>query len=171
MMDMQQPARERYTYMGRLAWIDTPETWLFRPLTKGDAFALSKLMFEAYQGTIDDMGETYTDAVEEVRAIFEGKKYGEVIQGGTFTIEGEDGDLQAAVITTNSPDFDAPLIAFLMVHPDHQSQGMGHYILSVAMESMVKNGGVERAYAVITAGNEPSERLFERVGFERLIEE
>ena len=53
------------------------------------------------------------------------------------------------------------------VHPDAKRAGVGRAAVATSLGSLIA-AGVTEVGATITDGNEPSERLFDSLGFERV---
>ena len=60
-----------------------------------------------------------------------------------------------------------PLIAYVMTRAKWKNKGLGTAVLQHALYGLAEQGHRE-VRAVITQGNTPSERIFKRVGFERI---
>ncbi len=54
----------------------------------------------------------------------------------------------------------------MYVSPQHRSEGLAGALLTRALERLKGLEGLELVQLAVTAGNEPAERLYERMGFE-----
>lgn len=131
-----------------------------RPIEHTDILALATLMFKAYRGTLDDEGGTVDDAREEVERTFDGA-YGDVLPGCSFAVE-EDGRMLAATLVTHWQD--APLLAFVMTHPDAKGQGLATYLIRHSINRLFSQG-YDELYLFVTEGNAPAQRIYDRLGF------
>src|SRR5947208_9744400 len=75
-----------------------PLRWNVRPISPGDIPLLGDLLYVAYHGTIDDNGESESDALQEAQDIFAGK-YGPLLDTCSLLIEGQEQILGASIIT------------------------------------------------------------------------
>lgn len=134
-----------------------------RPLVHADAPALARLMFDAYHGTIDDAGEPLEGAVAEVQSTFAGE-YGSLMWDASFVAEGagEGASLASASVITFWKE--APLLAFSMTHPTAQRRGLAAALIRASASALARQGHA-RLMLVVTAGNTPAERLYEKLGF------
>lgn len=133
-----------------------------RPLVPAHAPALGRLMFDAYRGTIDDEGEPLEGALAEVQRTFEGA-YGSMMWEASFVAPvGADGLLPSASVVTFWEG--APLLAFSMTRPEAQRQGLAAQLIRASAGALLQRGH-ERLLLVVTAGNTPAERLYEKLGF------
>lgn len=136
-----------------LAWATVPD--------------LAALLLEAYRGTTDDEGEQYPDAVKEVERILAGGS-GDLLWPHSYVLRDEDGRITAAAWVTLWRGF--PLIAHVVTHPKAQRRGLGGALLRQAASSLARAGyGELRLW--VTKGNQPAERLYERLGFRDLPRE
>lgn len=139
-----------------------------RPASPADASALAELMIEAYRGTIDYDGESLADAVHEVEAYLAGKRGGQaLLNESRLAFDGN--QLVGACLAAEWRERQAPLIAYVMTHAAWKNRGLGKQMVSAVLEAL-REEGHRQVRAVITEGNIPSERLFGRLGFARLVE-
>lgn len=133
-----------------------------RPLVAEDAKALARLMFDAYRGTIDDTGEPFEAAEAEVARTFAGD-YGAMVWSASFVVTASPVlPLASASVVTLWRD--APLLAFSMSAPQSKGSGLAGKLI-MASVSALRTQGQKRLVLVVTRGNEPAERLYERLGF------
>ena len=138
-----------------------PETrWLSRTAVADDRQALAELLLAAYSGTIDDEGETPAEALAEIDRTLAGA-YGPYLERCSFVVE-VGGALAAACLITlwNA----VPLVAFVMVAPRHQQQGLGRLVLRQSMRALWAQG-YPQLVLYVTDGNAPAQQLYERLGF------
>jgi GNAT superfamily N-acetyltransferase len=133
-----------------------------RRLQRSDHEGLARLMIEAYRGTIDDEGETLDDARAEVGKTFAGG-YGEMLWECSWVVPGTAAEsLDSATVVTHQNG--APLLAFEMTRADSKRTGLGERILRATLAHMA-HGPHDAIYLVVTRGNTPAERMYEKLGF------
>lgn len=137
--------------------------WKAINLFQGDINSLAKLMFEAYQGTIDYQGETFEDAVEEVQDTINGK-YGTLLEQCSFLIE-DKGQVLSACLVTLPEETSLPLLTFAMTHPSFKNQGMGTFLIKKSINALLTQSYKE-LYLVVTEGNIAAQHLYEKMGFQ-----
>lgn len=137
-----------------------------RSVQHKDAEALAVLMIEAYRGTIDYDGETVEDARGEVAAFLAGERGGPALLAQSYLAE-VDGNVAAATLVTAWNDRNCPLIAYVMTDAAWKQQGLGRLLVTESLAALHRQGYGE-VRAVITAGNDPSERLFLGLGFRKI---
>lgn len=131
-----------------------------RPPTDTDRAALAHLLLDAYRDTIDDEGEDLDDALDAI------DHYLAVIDRDHLTIvDGQDATPIAAcfVLSVDGIVYIDPII----VATAHQRDGLGGRLTLATLHGLA-DGGIDEVGATITDGNTPSERLFIRLGFERV---
>jgi ribosomal protein S18 acetylase RimI-like enzyme len=134
----------------------------FRTVIPDDAEALALLMDDAYRGTIDaEPGQGLDDARGEIASTFSGG-YGRFMPDASWAAL-EDDDVVSAVLVTRFED--APFIAFTMTRADRKGRGLSTALLAMTFASLA-DGGAPHVDLVVTAGNEPAERIYAALGFE-----
>ena len=136
--------------------------WSCRSISEEDIPALGRLMLESYRDTIDYEGETIEDAISEIHGTLDGK-YGPFLKDCSFVSE-KKGQALAACVITWSEELKTPLLAFSMTHPDFKKQGLGTFLLKKSINALLVCGHKE-LHLVVTEGNLPAQRLYERIGF------
>lgn len=131
-----------------------------------DADALAVLMIEAYRGTIDYDGETVDDARAEIQAFLDGERGGPALLAPSRLAEA-DGQVVAASLVAHWDERQCPFIAYVMTHAAWKQHGLGGRLVKESVNALGQDGHDE-VRAVITAGNEPSERLFLGLGFRKI---
>jgi ribosomal protein S18 acetylase RimI-like enzyme len=63
---------------------------------------------------------------------------------------------------------EAPLLAFVITHPDAKGQGMATYLIQHTANALHRDGYHE-LYLAVTQGNVPAQRVYERLGFEVVL--
>lgn len=126
-----------------------------------DAEALAALMLDAYRGSIDDDGETLTEALAEVRGYFARPAW-----LATSALGRTGAGVAGACLVEWWPAVGAPLIGYVMTAARWKGRGVARALLQNSLASLAAAGQVE-VWAVITAGNTASETLFQRAGFRR----
>ncbi|MBB6097240.1 ribosomal protein S18 acetylase RimI-like enzyme [Deinobacterium chartae] len=134
-----------------------------RPLRADDVPALGELMYAAYLNTVDyEPGSTAADAAFEVQRTLDGA-YGRFLEAASFVAEA-DGRPVAAVLTTDWPPFERPLIAFMLTHPDYQRRGLARSLMNRVMNALLELGYPEVSL-VVTVANTPALTLYQKMGF------
>ena len=133
-----------------------------RHIQSGDISALGLLLFAAFQGTIDDTGQTETQYALKAKAIL-GGRYGEWISEASWAVEQTSG-LQSACLVCDYKPFGCPVIAVVATAPTSKRSGSAGTLLDAALATLTALGHSE-CCAMVTKGNAASERLFETRGF------
>ncbi|MCX4150111.1 MULTISPECIES: GNAT family N-acetyltransferase [Paraburkholderia] len=133
-----------------------------RMVRTDDAVQLGALFFTAFKGTTDDLQQTEADYRAKANALFEGL-YGDCILAASSVVE-RDGELLSACVVTGYEPYDCPLIAIEATRPSMQGNGIARRLVKASLRNLVI-AGHSACRAMITVGNGPSERLFERCGF------
>lgn len=133
-----------------------------RNVAPEDIPALAVLLHTAFLGTIDDGGQTQAQYAAKATALL-GGKYGEWIRAASWTIEQADG-LRSVCIVCDYKPYGCPVIAVVATAPARKCLGDGGTLLDAALASLPAHGYAQ-CCAMITVGNEPSERLFRSRGF------
>jgi RimJ/RimL family protein N-acetyltransferase len=165
--------RKRFEYILKFTGFEqrnlinsTPANISLRVAQITDSDALAELMIEAYRGTIDYDGETLNDAIAEVRAFFAAQRGGEPlvnISRLAFTST----QLIGACLVADWQERQSPLIAYVMTHVKWKNQGIGKILLGAVLQNLHEQD-YQEVRAVITEGNDVSERLFARMGFQKV---
>ncbi|GEM44452.1 GNAT family N-acetyltransferase [Deinococcus cellulosilyticus] len=147
----------------RLQSSPAPEHPLKRPFQTEDLPALADLMFAAYQGTTDfQPGSTLEDALEQIEKTIQGE-YGQFLPQASFVLD-DDGLLISATLITFWKPFQAPLLAFTMTAPEFKGQGLAALLLKASMNRLYHEG-YNQLSLLVTDGNTPAQRLYQRLGF------
>lgn len=120
------------------------------------------LLYAAYRGTIDDEGDSPSNALQEIDRVFAGD-YGDFLPEASFLIEAE-GTLLSACLVTWFEGHRAPLIVFLMTRPEAKTQGMARHLLTRSLMAL-RMKGHDRVTLIVTKGNIPAQRLYDSMGF------
>jgi len=133
-----------------------------RTTTPDDAEALAVLMDDAYRGAIDaEVGQGLDDARQEIARTFAGA-YGELMPEASFLASDGDEIISACLVTRFEG---APFIAFTMTRADRKGRGLSTALLTTTLEALAA-AGESHVDLVVTAGNEPAERIHASLGFE-----
>jgi hypothetical protein len=143
-------------------WLADSTTGNLRNIVQGDVPALAGLFFQAFLGTIDDGGQTEAQYVSKTTAIL-GGRYGQWVPAASWAVEGASG-LRSACIVCDYKPYDCPVIAVVATMPACKRLSDAGTLLDAAMHSLRILGHLE-CCAMITSGNEASERLFASRGF------
>ena len=136
------------------------------PVQVADAPALAELMLDAYRGTVDDDGETYDDALAEVHAYLNGERGGPpwLAVSRQALVNRR---LVSACLVGEWSERQLPIIAYVLTRADWKRRGIGRQLLFSVLE-VLREKRVSEVRAVITEGNEPSEKLFRQLGFQKI---
>jgi len=139
-----------------------------RSVRPDDAEALAVLLFAAYRGTIDDEGDSFAEALEEIEKTFHGD-YGRFLPGCSFVAE-EGEFLASACLVSFFEPHNAPLVVFLMTRPETKRRGLARRLLQRSMNALLDEG-YTRLTLVVTDGNDPAQRLYKSMGFASIAED
>lgn len=138
----------------------TPEGISLRVPCTEDRDALAELMLDAYQGTVDDEGESIEDARTEVDQLLAGD-YGEpMLEMSIIALAG--GTLASAALITRLKG--VPFLAFSMTAAVHKRRGFARVCLEHAIDAL-RAGGYSTLALEVTTGNAPAERMYREMGF------
>ena len=139
-----------------------PETSLegLHAPTEADKPALARLMYEAYEGTIDYEGEDITQCLAEIEKTYSGDY-------GAFNLEcsrlaNVAGTLASAALLTRWQD--RPFVAFSMTAKSFSGRGLARACLLSAMRALRESGESE-VRLVVTLANTPAFALYQSLGF------
>ncbi|WP_165097081.1 MULTISPECIES: hypothetical protein [unclassified Caballeronia] len=127
-----------------------------------DVPALGALLFSAFLGTIDDAGQDTVQYTSKAAAIV-GGWYGEWIPEASWAIE-HAGELGSACLVCNYTPYGCPVVAVVATAPARRQVGDGGALIVAALSSLAALGYRE-CCAMVTVGNNASERLFLSHGF------
>lgn len=130
-----------------------------RPPTDADRQALAVLLLDAYRGTIDDEGEGPDEALQAIDEYL-----GSVDLLSSRVIESFDRLIAMCLVIELEG---IVYINTIAVAADEKAKGLGRSLVLTVLH-LLGDGGVSEVGAVITDGNEPSERLFTGIGFTRV---
>ena len=138
-------------------------TW--RNPSIADKQILAELMLDAYRGTIDDDGETIADAIGEVESYFSHQDSSWFDYSWLVLIEN---DLACACLVGFWEERNSPMISYIMTHPRWKGKHLATTAVSRSLRALADRN-FTKVHAAITEGNFPSERVFTRVGFSRVV--
>lgn len=152
--------RTRSEYRASIAGVSRAAAGSVRRVADSDRDALAPLLLAAYRGTIDDEGESIDDAFEAIDDYL-----ARIVREHSFVVADHTGRLIAMsfVVVVDGRLYIDPVA----VHPDAKRAGVGRAAVVSSLCSL-RGAGVTEVGATITDGNEPSERLFTSLGFERV---
>lgn len=136
---------------------ELPDGLSIRSVTGDDLDGVSRLMLDAYMGTIDYEDETLDDAADVVREFLQNAS--SVLDRSLVVEEGE--SLVAGVLVSMMGD--EPFIDYVMTAPTHKRQGLARTVTTIALRSLASDGRGKVAL-YITDGNTASENLFRSLG-------
>jgi GNAT superfamily N-acetyltransferase len=129
-----------------------------RQLLDSDREALAALMLDGYQGTIDDEGESFDDALEAIDDYLAHA----LRQHSLVVIEREMIIALACVVVVDAVHYVDPVV----VASDQKRNGIGREAVIALLKSLADEE-ITEVGATITDGNSASERLFVGLGFTR----
>jgi len=135
-------------------------TWPCRTVVQSDGPALGELMLAAYQGSIDDEGETLDESIAAAQAMLDGR-YGPLLDRCSFVIEQAAQAIGACIITQWKG---TPLVCDVMVHPAHKRQGLGTFLLKQSAQALFEQG-YRDLVLYMTVGNDSAQHVYEKLGF------
>ena len=166
-------ARRRFEYVFKLKNFSQPvapdplaeATW--RNPSVVDKQIVAELMLDSFRNTIDYDGETIEDALNEVGAYFS-QQSGDppLLDSSWLVFMGN--NLACASLVGFWKDRNSPLISYVMTHSHWKGKHLASIAVLRSLQSLTENHYTE-VRAVITEGNVPSERIFTRIGFERVV--
>lgn len=146
-----------------LAERELSSPWTLRSIEPSDVAALGALLLAAYRGTVDDEGETESDAIDEVERTMEGE-YGSFLPECSFAVEDGHRIVGASMATLVESE---PFLAYVVVHPDRQRRAIGSLLVSATGNALLAAGHTEVGL-MVTESNEPAVRLYRKLGFEQI---
>ena len=144
---------------------DHPLGLELRPFELGDGplIALGALFSRAYAGTIDDEGEGPAEAEAEVRGVISGR-YGPLIREASGVLGSPDSPLAASFVCEHRiGTIELPFLCYIVVEPDHQGRGLARTLLMQTARRLQAQG-YSGLHLLVTLGNSPAERLYQRLG-------
>lgn len=147
----------------------TPQTlerkWPSRCIRKADEHDLSILMYSAFRGTIDDEGETFSDAVREIEKTMSGD-CGRLMPDCSFIIEQGEFIASACLISWYEPSV-SPFVVFTMTRPEFKGQGMARFLLQQSINALIDQG-YSQLTLIVTDGNRSAQNLYVSLGFREM---
>lgn len=125
-------------------------------------------MLASYYGTIDYDGETIEDALKEVESYYSGTSNQFWLRYSWLAFL--ENELASACLVGFWKERNVPLIAYIMTTPRWKANHLATSALLRSLQSLSDQKYAE-VRAVITEGNNPSEKIFTRIGFKRLSSE
>jgi ribosomal protein S18 acetylase RimI-like enzyme len=126
--------------------------------TRDDAEALAALMLDAYRGTIDfEPNDTLDVARDEVTGYFSRRPMTE------HSMVALDGDAAAAAVLVARLE-ELPVVSYVMTAAAHKGQGLATALTRLSLASL-HAAGERQVHLWVTRGNDPAERIYERLGF------
>jgi GNAT superfamily N-acetyltransferase len=130
-----------------------------RNVGSGDRQQAAALLLDAYRGTIDDEGETDADALDAIDHYFE-----QILWKHSYVlVDGNVLQAMAFVVELDGQHYIDPVCT----RATAKGTGLGTAMVVECLHSLAASG-IRVVGATITDGNVPSERLFTRLGFQRV---
>ena len=144
---------------------ERPPGLSIRQLLSDDAPGLGTLMYRAYLGGIEDEGQTQEwHLAQALEALSGSADYGAPIWEACLGVFNSH-ELVGAVLVTD--DRAEALIAFVLVLPQWQKQGVGPEVLIRSGQALEAPG--RRDCVLSVADGNPALRLYRRLGFTQFI--
>ena len=164
------PTRSEY-YLDLHGFIAEPARAIHRDIRlktvdEKDVFPLAELMLDAFVGTIDYEGETLLEARAELEKFLQGNDQTQpLLQHSLLAMEGD--QILSACLTSVWVERPYPWISYVMTNSQYKNRGLGISMVSEVLTRlwMAGHGAVG---AMITEGNQPSEKIFSKLGFVKL---
>lgn len=131
-----------------------------RGLNQKDGLLLGDLFFDAYQGTVDDEGETVEQARMEANATLKGE-YGSVIWEASFVLAEQDRMAGVSLITLHE---NKPLLAFSAVKKVSQRSGVASCLIAHSVTALSRDG-YDSLRLFVTKTNSPATALYRKLAF------
>jgi ribosomal protein S18 acetylase RimI-like enzyme len=135
-------------------------SWRARAIGSEDVRALGALMLAAYRGSVDDEGESESDAVAEVERTV-GGGYGPPLAEGSLVVEDEGRILGASMTTLFESD---PCLIYLVVDPEMKRRGIGTFLVGACGNALL-SAGYRTLDLFVTEANAPAVNLYRKLGF------
>ena len=131
-----------------------------REASPRDLPALAELLLVSYASTVDDLGQTFEEALGELEEFAAGQ-IGPVLWDSSFVAFASERPV-SAVLTCEEKG--VPLLAYIYTHPEWQNRGLGTALIRLAMNAAARRGYGMVSLRVATANND-AQRLYRRLGF------
>lgn len=123
---------------------------------------LAWLLWESFHGSLDDLGETPEEMIQEVTEILAGR-YGAFLGKHSYVLKGkENGTFLACGLVSLFRGI--PLIIYVSVSPTARGSRLSEKVMKQVMDSLAEE--YETVYLVVAEGNTPAEKIYQRLGFE-----
>ncbi len=131
-----------------------------REASPRDLPVLAQLLLVSYAGTVDDLEQTFEEALGELKEFAAGQ-IGPVLWDSSF-VGFASGRPVSAVLTCEEKG--VPLLAYIYTHPHWRNRGLGTALIRLVMNALARRGYSTVTLRVATA-NEDAQRLYRRLGF------
>ena len=164
-------ARRRFEYVFELknfTPVVAPDPLMgmvWRNPSTADQQILAELMLDSYRGTIDYDDETIEDSLNEVVSYY--SRLSDPIWLESSWLGLIDNELTCACLVDFWEERRVPLISYVMTASRWKGKQLATTAVLRTLRSLA-NKNLAEVHAVITEGNLPSEKVFTRLGFERL---
>lgn len=154
-------SKKRISMTYKLDFVQNGTSHIIKNIEIENQDEIAAAMFDAYLGTVDQIENTYEEALVEVRNIME-DGYGLFIQPASFVIE--QNNEAASVILINLYN-GKPLITEIFTKKKYYSQGMAKSLIRASMNALAELGYEELTLNVMPE-NIGARKLYEKLGFE-----
>lgn len=132
-----------------------------RVTTEYDLPALAELLVVAYAGTVDDLGQTPAEALEELQDHATRERIGPMLWDCSFVAL--DRETPAAAVIACEEER-VPLLSYIYTHPDWQGGGLATALIQYSINALLERG-YERVRLKVALANVGARRLYKRIGF------
>jgi ribosomal protein S18 acetylase RimI-like enzyme len=138
-------------------------SWRPRAIRADDVPALGPLLLAAYRGTVDDEGESESDASAEVGHVMDGE-YGQFLPDCSFVVvvDEEGRPIGASMVTLFESE---PVLAYIVVDPAVKRRGVGTSLVAASGNALL-SAGYSTMDLFVTEANEPAANLYRKLGFQ-----
>lgn len=134
-----------------------------RELTRADEPAVARLMWAAFLGQGEDAYPDPAEAAADAQKVLSGS-WGPVVWPATLAAERAGALAAAVIVIRDDAHQDVPLLAYAMVAPGRQRQGLGGWLITECVRRLHTAGLRELHLAVLRTN--PAQALYQRLGFE-----
>ena len=132
-----------------------------RQASTRDLQALAELLLVSYAGTVDDLKQTFEEALAELENFARGD-IGPALWDCSFIALASGRPVSTALTCDENG---VPLLGYIYTHPDWQNRGLATSLIAIAMNALARRGYDIVSLRVATA-NDAAQRLYRRLGFE-----
>jgi ribosomal protein S18 acetylase RimI-like enzyme len=143
--------------------VPAPEHIKVRELTRADEPALAQLMMDSFVGQGEDEYPTLADAAADAQKILS-DSWGPVVWPASLAAERDGAIVAAVIVIRDDAHEDRLLLAYAMVAPGSQRQGLGALLIT-ASERHLHAAGHRELHLYVLRTN-PAQALYQRLGYQ-----